>query len=82
MSTRDSDSPSKPVCTSILLTKVTLYPDHKRPRTHAAITIPMTAEKLKGAVQPYCVSAMTEMSVFISMYNKLILIIKGENICI
>ena len=50
--TKESDSPSIPFSTSILLTQKTLNKDQSRPRTQLTATIAMTVEKSSGASQP------------------------------
>lgn len=50
--TRESDYPSMPFSTSILLTKTTLNNDQSKPRTQLTATMAMTVEKERGASQP------------------------------
>lgn len=45
---------------------MTLTNDHKRPRTQLAATIPMTAEKLRGATQSAGVSVKVEITLSIN----------------
>jgi hypothetical protein len=47
--TRESDYPSLPYSTLILLTNITLNADQSKPSTQAITTTPITAEKLNGA---------------------------------
>ncbi len=50
--TSESDYPSTPFSTSILLTKKTLNNDQSKPRTQLTATMAITVVKLSGASHP------------------------------